>query len=423
MTGPQSSGPLNRLACKAGAQGGGPNGSPTKSLHRSCGSRSPARREPPAQPRPHTPTNTAQFLRKVLRRACSEELPCEMCRVSCQDKKLEDVAFSSSSTPNSPRREVSTNTRQSRHHMTSSRECELIQQMKTIVPRLSYNLKKGECGTIAIFGGCVMFTGSAYFAAISALKSGSDLVHVFCEKEAGPTLMSYSAELIVHPVLDQEYWMEEIDYWLPKLHCVVLGHGLGRNQSMGGRLAIILERVKARGLPLVLDADGLWYLAINPGMLRGYKKAVITPNPEEFTRLAKSVLHRNLDPSICPDRETVADLAKALGHVTVLHKGAHDVISDGHLTEECQSGGSPRRCGGQGDLLAGVVATFLSWVHVSETELPPSPYVVAAWGASRLVRACGSETFALHGRSMSVQDLVAGIQSQFRRLYESETFL
>ena len=61
--------------------------------------------------------------------------------------------------------------------------------------------KKGECGRIAVFGGCVLYTGAPYFAAISALKCGADLVHVFCEKAAGSVIKGYSPELIVHPIL------------------------------------------------------------------------------------------------------------------------------------------------------------------------------------------------------------------------------
>ena len=75
-----------------------------------------------------------------------------------------------------------------------------------------------------MFGGCFLYTGAPYFAAISALKCGADLVHVFCEKEAGNVIKSYSPELIVHPVLDTEYVLEEIDKWLPRLHCVVIGN-------------------------------------------------------------------------------------------------------------------------------------------------------------------------------------------------------
>ena len=36
-------------------------------------------------------------------------------------------------------------------------------------------------------------------------------------------IKSYSPELIVHPVLDTEYVLEEIDQWLPRLHCAVIG--------------------------------------------------------------------------------------------------------------------------------------------------------------------------------------------------------
>jgi NAD(P)H-hydrate repair Nnr-like enzyme with NAD(P)H-hydrate dehydratase domain len=46
-------------------------------------------------------------------------------------------------------------------------------------------------------------------------------------------------------------------------------------------------------------------------------------------------------------------------------KGAADVIAGGGkggaVTRRCDVGGSYRRCGGQGDVLAGAVATFLAW--------------------------------------------------------------
>ena len=77
----------------------------------------------------------------------------------------------------------------------------MLQKVKSIVPKLTHQLHKGECGRIAVFGGCVLYTGAPYFAAISALKAGADLVHVFCEKAAGSVIKSYSPELIVHPVL------------------------------------------------------------------------------------------------------------------------------------------------------------------------------------------------------------------------------
>lgn len=45
----------------------------------------------------------------------------------------------------------------------------------------------------------------------------------------------------------------------------------------------------------------------------------------------------------------------SLGHATILRKGRYDVISDGHHAILVQHGGSPRRVGGQGDVLSGAV--------------------------------------------------------------------
>jgi hypothetical protein len=34
-------------------------------------------------------------------------------------------------------------------------------------------LLKGKCGKVAVFGGCLQYSGAPYFSAISALKVGS----------------------------------------------------------------------------------------------------------------------------------------------------------------------------------------------------------------------------------------------------------
>ena len=395
-------------------------------------------------------TSTSQFIRRVLQRSCSEEIPCEMCHLSSSSSKggtngckHSDDQFSttSSSATNSPRRTP-------RRPLTSARESQLMQKVKCMVPRLSPSLRKGDCGRIAIFGGCVMYSGAPYLAGISALKTGADLVHVFCEKEAGQVIQSYSPEMIVHPVLDQEYGAEEIDAWLPRLDCVVMGPGLGRNQAMLGRISIILEKVKMLNIPIVIDSDGLWHLMTNPLILKGYTRAVITPNAVEFSRLVSIILKKEVSPTVCPDHQLVGELARALGNLTVIHKGAHDVISDGKYTEDCHTGGSPRRCGGQGDILAGMVATFSTWAfsshhhpvkhqlgNLSKHELgnlskpnninpdDPGPAVLAGWAACTLSRGCAAMAYNQQGRGATAVDIISQVQIEFSRIFESETFI
>lgn len=310
------------------------------------------------------------------------------------------------------------------HHTNVGCSKTIQQKVRTIVPKLTNDMRKGQCGRICVFGGCIMYTGAPYFAAISALKAGADLVHVFCEKEAGQVIKSYSPELIVHPILDTEYVLEEIDLWLPRFNCVVIGPGLGRNQSMLGRISIVIDKCKVHGIPIVIDADGLWHLTNNPNVIRGYKKAVLTPNAMEFSRLVHSVLKRaDVPPAVHPDPQSVLEVAQALGGVTIVHKGSVDVISNGTFTETCTDDGCPRRCGGQGDLLSGSLAVFLFWATRHPDCPDPGASVIAGWAAARLARACAAQAFSQHGRATTTTDLISQVESAFSRLYESETCL
>ena len=113
---------------------------------------------------------------------------------------------------------------------------------------------------------------------------------------------------------------------------------------MLGRISIIMDKAKAENIPVVIDADGLWHLTNNPMVIRGYKRAVLTPNALEFSRLVHSVLKLgDVPPAVNPDPKLVAEVANALGGVTIVHKGSVDVISDGKFTEFCSDDGCPRR--------------------------------------------------------------------------------
>ena len=113
---------------------------------------------------------------------------------------------------------------------------------------------------------------------------------------------------------------------------------------MLGRISIIMDKVKASNIPVVIDADGLWHLTNNPNVIKGYRKAVLTPNAVEFSNLVHSVLKRgDVPPSAHPDPKLVLEVSRALGGVTVVNKGSVDVISNGKSTEQCTDDGCPRR--------------------------------------------------------------------------------
>ena len=105
-----------------------------------------------------------------------------------------------------------------------------------------------------------------------------------------------------------------------------------------------MDKVKSSNIPVVIDADGLWHLTNNPNVIKGYRKAVLTPNAVEFSNLVHSVLNRgDVPPSAHPDPKLVLEVSRALGGVTVVNKGSVDVISNGKSTEHCTDDGCPRR--------------------------------------------------------------------------------
>ncbi|CAD7681061.1 unnamed protein product [Nyctereutes procyonoides] len=294
-----------------------------------------------------------------------------------------------------------------------------LQLVRNIIPPLTTKKHKGQDGRIGIVGGCQEYTGAPYFAAISALKVGADLSHVFCTREAAPVIKSYSPELIVHPILDSPSAVHDVEEWLPRLHALVVGPGLGRDNILLENVKGILEASKARDIPVIIDADGLWLIAQHPALIQSYRKAVLTPNHVEFNRLSEAVLSHPVDGS--DHHEAVRRLSQALGNVTVVQKGERDVISDGEQVLECTQKGSSRRCGGQGDLLSGTLGVLVHWaLHAApEKTNGSSPLLLAALGACSLTRQCSLQAFQKHGRSTTTTDMIAEIGPAFSRLFET----
>ncbi|RZB54714.1 ATP-dependent (S)-NAD(P)H-hydrate dehydratase isoform F [Glycine soja] len=275
--------------------------------------------------------------------------------------------------------------------------------IRAITPALDPTRHKGQAGNIAVIGGCREYTGAPYFAAISALKIGADLSHVFCTKDAAPVIKSYSPELIVHPVLEESYnvgeehkssiaskVLAEVDKWLERFDCLVVGPGLGRD-------------------PFLLD--GLFLVTNNLELVSGYALAVLTPNVNEYKRLVQKVLSSEVNDIDAPQQ--LLSLAKQIGGVTILSKGNSDLISDGDTVKSVSVYGSPRRCGGQGDILSGSVAVFLSWArqHIlaadSNSNLScKNPIVLGCIAGSAILRKAASLAFSNKKRSTVTGDII-----------------
>ncbi|KAG8935687.1 hypothetical protein FRC02_006963 [Tulasnella sp. 418] len=244
----------------------------------------------------------------------------------------------------------------------------LIDQVKQIIPPLTGKLHKGQAGRVGVVGGSADYTGAPFFSAISVLRVGADLSHVICGPSAASVIKSYSPDLIVHPIISDETssssFKSELEGILQRLHVLVIGPGLGREESTQSLGRVAIELAKEQDKYIVLDADGLYLIQNEPHLVKNYRKAVLTPNVVEFGRLCDSMKV----PKDSPPDQLAPLLSKAFGNVTILQKGANDIISNGDRTETIDIQGGLKRVGGQGDILSGVVGTFLAWGKTFEEK-------------------------------------------------------
>ncbi|KAJ1550836.1 hypothetical protein HK096_004735 [Nowakowskiella sp. JEL0078] len=326
---------------------------------------------------------------------------------------------------------------------------------RLLVPPLSHSLHKGQSGRIGIVGGSEEYTGAPYFAGVSALKLGADLCHVFCEKSASPVIKSYSPDLIVHPYLQtsesiqdhssstkllvQNAIVQKTVSIFPRLHALIVGPGLSRDSFMLNCAKDIINHARSKLIPIIIDAvsftlkmpksfkiyvkDGLYLVQQDSNIIKGYQLAILTPNANEFLRLCVAN-------GISSDSEdAVEKLSKELGGVIIVQKGHVDKISNGVKTVYNHTEGSSRRCGGQGDILSGVLGTFISWAlrkndfnrlfNLISFESGENVTLLAAcFAACSITRDCNRRAFEKYGRSMAATDMIEEIGSVFKDQFE-----
>ncbi|XP_022084505.1 ATP-dependent (S)-NAD(P)H-hydrate dehydratase-like [Acanthaster planci] len=302
---------------------------------------------------------------------------------------------------------------------------DVLEMVKSVIPPLQRSKHKGQDGRLATIGGCKEYTGAPFFAAMAALKTGCDLSHVFCAQEAAPVIKSYSPELIVHPVLDCDDAVEQTCAWLPRMHTVIIGPGLGRNETLLKNVLAVIDRAKDLNIPMVIDADAVSELSEHPEAIQNYTKAILTPNVVEFNRLYRNVVGHEADP-----REPVGNtmrLSQKLGNVTVVMKGENDIISNGINVLVCCGDGSSRRCGGQGDILAGTMGTFTFWAHKAHADPDKEPNeflkhfqptLCAAYAGCLLTKRCSTLAFRKHKRSTTTSDMMSEVGQAFSLLFD-----
>ncbi|KAK3300783.1 Ribokinase-like protein [Chaetomium fimeti] len=322
---------------------------------------------------------------------------------------------------------------------------DVIARVRQMIPPMLDKFHKGQLGRVGVIGGSEDYTGAPYFSAMASARLGCDMSHVICTPAAAAVIKTYSPNLMVHPLMrnsppgtststststspetDASTIAERIIPLLDRLHVLVVGPGLGRDRLMQDTCAVVLRAARARGMPVVLDADALQIVQRDPALVRGYALAVLTPNVVEFARLARALGVEGQEGDV---REAgtaaVEALARVLEGVMVLQKGGRDNLSDGRVMYTVDLEGGRKRSGGQGDTLTGSIATFLGWRkayldgiwetggRLKEEEL----VALAVFGGSAITRECSRLAFAKKGRSLQASDLTDEVHTAFLNIF------
>ncbi len=209
-----------------------------------------------------------------------------------------------------------------------------------------FDFHKGLAGRVNVLAGSSAYSGAAILASSGALRGGAGLVTLHVPQEIVARVSAGCPPEVIVRGYDKIDELLEIscDAW-------VVGPGLGPLDE--AETAALLRLLERGNIPSIVDADALNAVARVGAVDRLPAGHVITPHPGEFRRLAP-----DLDGS---PREPAARAFADRTSPVLLLKGARTLVTATGQPLWCNSTGTPgMACGGQGDVLSGVIGALLA---------------------------------------------------------------
>ncbi|MBP3939021.1 MAG: NAD(P)H-hydrate dehydratase [Clostridia bacterium] len=218
---------------------------------------------------------------------------------------------------------------------------------------------KGDFGKLLSIAGSMDMQGAAVMAASAAVNSGVGLVRaVFPDMAYAPIASKLTEPLTMAMISTPEGNLsfkniEKLISLAEESTAVLLGCGMGFCEDTVKIVEAILLNTKK---PIILDADGINAVAVNINVLKESKAPLIlTPHIGEMSRLTGLTVEE-----IEKNRVIIAkNFASEYGCILVL-KGANTVVAapTGNVYIN-RTGNAGMATGGSGDVLAGIIASFV----------------------------------------------------------------
>lgn len=227
----------------------------------------------------------------------------------------------------------------------------LINEETVIYPERYCSAHKGDYGRVAVIAGSQGYTGAAVLSCQAALKAGSGLITLYHPAGLETILESCLKEVMTMVVDSVDDFKNSKEFF--NSDALLIGPGL----RMTDTSVALVDMVTANwDKPAVLDADALNILAVNREWLNRLKNRqfVLTPHIGEFARLTDKSTKEIMEKPFTVLRSFVDKY-----RCSVLLKTACRIFADSESIVMDVSGNDGLATGGSGDVLAGIVASFL----------------------------------------------------------------
>jgi NAD(P)H-hydrate epimerase len=214
--------------------------------------------------------------------------------------------------------------------------------------------RKGDNGKVLVVGGSYLYHGAPILSSIAALRTGADLVYTCVPKVNVQATRAISPNLIVIPLADSKLTRGAVNKLLGQipndLDSATIGMGLAIADKEA--LNLLVKSLLDRDVRLSLDASALVNYILP---LIQNKNVIVTPHAGEFKKMFGDTL-----PEPKKERISLVEKHARENSITILLKGATDIISDGKKTFLNTKLTPAMTVGGTGDVLSGIVASMLS---------------------------------------------------------------
>lgn len=239
--------------------------------------------------------------------------------------------------------------------MYSAEQSEIARFFK---PRGS-DTNKSDYGRLLSICGSRNMQGAAVMAAEAAVNSGVGIVTCAFPDAAYAAIAGKLTEPLTIPMRSTQDGflsannINELIKLTERADAVLMGCGLGFNEDT---VRIVSDMLMNTKKPVILDADGINAVSVNINILKETSAPLIlTPHPGEMSRLTGLRIEE-----IQQNRVQVAkDFAREYGCILVL-KGANTVVAGptGSVYIN-RTGNAGMATGGSGDVLAGIISSFV----------------------------------------------------------------